>query len=145
MTLFVSHFPVADAMNTLWILAVIILGLSLRKYVYLFTELGNQYTQKHLFRESFPCYYTDKWPILIVMYNYPNISLIPEERTKVFSLSVQDSSVCVKNRRETVKRGCINDRQCHLRLSRENVVLRTRWLFERVGSQAMFHCTAQKQ
>ena len=43
MTLFVSHFPVADAMNTLWILAVIILGLSLRKYVYLFTELGNQY------------------------------------------------------------------------------------------------------
>ena len=43
-TLFVSHFPVADAMNTLWILAVIILGLSLRKYVYLFTELGNQHT-----------------------------------------------------------------------------------------------------
>ena len=38
-TLFVSHFPVADAMNTLWILAVIILGLTLRKYVYLFTEL----------------------------------------------------------------------------------------------------------
>ena len=33
-TLFVSHFPVADAMNTLWILAVIILGLSLRKYAY---------------------------------------------------------------------------------------------------------------
>ena len=44
MTLFVSHFPVADAMNTLWILAVIILGLSLRKYAYLFTELGNQHT-----------------------------------------------------------------------------------------------------
>ena len=44
MTLSVSHFPFADAMNTLWILAVIILGLSLRKYVYLLTELGNQYT-----------------------------------------------------------------------------------------------------
>ena len=39
MTLFASHFPVADAMNTLWILAVIILGLSLRKYAYLFTGL----------------------------------------------------------------------------------------------------------
>ena len=60
---------------------------------------------------SFPSYCTDKWLILIVvMYNYPNISLISEERTKVFSFAVQDSSVCVKNRRETVKRGCINDR-----------------------------------
>ena len=76
--LFLSHFPVVDAMKTLWILAVIILGVSLRKYASLFTELGNQ----HNVEASFPSYYTDKWLILIVMHNYPNISLIPEERTR---------------------------------------------------------------
>ena len=39
---FVSHFPLAVEMKTLWILPVIILGLNLRKYAYLCTENGNQ-------------------------------------------------------------------------------------------------------
>ena len=46
------------------------------------------------------------------MYNYPNISLIPEERTRqgiLGEFAVQDSIVCEKNRRGTVKRGRIND------------------------------------
>ena len=46
------------------------------------------------------------------MYNYPNISLIPEERTRqgiLVEFAVQDSIVCEKNRRGTVKRGRIND------------------------------------
>ena len=43
------------------------------------------------------------------MYNYPNISLIYNLLCILGEFAVQDSIVCEKNRRGTVKRGRIND------------------------------------